>query len=250
MLIGRRSVFYGCALLTSALFLAACDAEEGSVTPEPSGTKTLSGAAADWTEQATSVRADGFVRNLDAAGTYVGIAEGTINPSGEFSLTLPGPEGVEAALYTVESENFCALFSENGDATGMVTVSPGRVSVAEVGALPVYPSSESGSDEFLGVISYEGGGSQVHQMYSSAAATIQGSCTTVAGGGDSSGGAGLETTTDIFDLNLVAGWNDVIYTTTDLGEGAISTSIATGDIPEEVSWRYFDFSTSAVSPTH
>lgn len=46
MYLGKRQVFHVCAFLTS-LLLAACSAEKGSVTPEPSGTKTLSGTAAD-----------------------------------------------------------------------------------------------------------------------------------------------------------------------------------------------------------
>jgi hypothetical protein len=204
-----------------------------TATFEPSsgaGGEELSGTVENWTGQVVTLRAEtwSFRETL---------AEATIGSDGSFTLTLPGQV---VGDITVESDTFCEAFLDNPEVISTVEVTPGPLDLAEIYELSVYASEDSDAS-YLGALSYEGlfedSSFVVSQLYASSDATIAGSCTYTLEDDE-----GLqETYVDTFNLDLSAGWNEVVYEFFNSeGSETVSTTISTGDIPGAASWQYYE----------
>lgn len=208
-----------------------------TVTFEPSsetGGKDLSGTVDNWIGQAANIRAETwhFQETL---------SEAPISSDGSFSLILPGQVFGDLS---VESGNFCEEFLDLPGVTSTVEVTPGPLDLAEVYELSVYTTEDSDAS-YLGALSYEGlleeSSFVVSQLYASSDATVTGSCTYTLEDDEGS----METFVDTFDLDLSAGWNEVVYEFADSeDDSAISTTISTGDIPGAASWQYYESESS------
>lgn len=199
--------------------------------PDTGHEKLISGTVEDWTGGAATVRAEILTGTGDTGGPV--LAEGTIDASGAFSLTLPGAETMGQYLFPIESGP-CGEGS-----TGTIEVTPSPLEIA-VPAFSVYSSAD---DAFIGFLAQVGvlPGSYVgvSQFYSALSGTVQGSCTIEGEGPD---GEPL-TYTLIYALDLEPGWNDVISES-----AGFDTNIRTGAIPAGVSWQYLDNSSPPPPP--
>jgi hypothetical protein len=109
--------------------------------------KVIEGAAADWTAQDAVLRAETY--NPE----YLILAKSPVAADGSFSLTLPGADGIDAALFPIAGEAICE--SDEETATGTVTTTPNQLELASV-AFYAYPAELPDSDDmsYLGVFFY------------------------------------------------------------------------------------------------
>lgn len=202
--------------------------------------KVLSGTAGGWTGEDAVVRAETY----NADGDPVILAKSPVAADGSFSLSLPGAEGVGDALIIVTEQD---LSCEERGERGTVAMTPSRLEATMV-ELNVYPSPlpDGNSEDDLGSFSFENFWEptevikEVLAVYVTEDVTIRGSCTFTYSHDDSGTGKEVEVTdTTTFDLDLVAGWNDVLATSEDDAD-SWTTTYSTGAIPEGFTWRYYE----------
>ena len=175
--------------------------------------EVLSGTVQGWTGQAATVKAEA----VDIGGQNLGVlAEAPLNADGTFSLTLPGAEGVAG--------KFAPYNPICSGEEGVIEITPSPLELITVPYLYIY----STTGQAIGSIAYESQTAFVVQAYAASAATVEGSC--VYTSGDSGGSA---TSTEMYDINLAAGWNTIIYEGTEAG-----VIISTGDVPAAATWQY------------
>lgn len=236
-----RPCVYLASLFTMASLLTACGGVRGADTPTPvvdqrQETKVLSGTVEDWAGDDVVVRAEAY----NDEGVPIILAKSPVAADGSFSLSLPGAEGLRGALVTLTEEDL-ACETDHGTATGAIEMMPSRVGLASV-ELTVYPSSlpDSNNVDYLGSF-YLGNAErsvEVMQFYAAVDASLRGTCTFTERREDPEAGQKAEFTDTItLDLDLVAGWNNVILTTEE-NSGSYSTVASTGTIPEELSWQH------------
>ena len=187
----------------------------------------LSGTLEQWVDESAVIRALGY--NFETEEAVV-LAEGIISDDGSFSLTLPVEEGVADALFTFDSDNFCATyqFDGGGDIRSTLEVVPSSVGLAIVGFF-VYESAYSSEDEIIGDVlvtddSYE---VAINFNYAALDATIRGDCINTL--------SADFTSTDTYDLGLKAGWNKVMSVPTPDGR-----SLLTEPVPEDIRWSFIE----------
>lgn len=200
--------------------------------PAPQG-KELSGTAEGWTGQDAVMRAETYGENGE---DYIVVATSPVAEDGSFNLSLPGEEGISAALVPVTGD------CEPGE--GTLEVTPDQFDLATI-SLWAYPADapETSGEDFLGLFSYssEDGAVQVEQFYASSDASIQGNCTRTGTYEDPETGELVDYTDFItYDLDLVAGWNDVVLTFEDTSDTTLNLNVSTGDVPEGLTWQYFE----------
>lgn len=211
----RINWFIGVILM--AILLAAC----GGVAPPLDPVRTISGTVQNWDEGTATVQPvttdeeDNITGRLDTTGT--------INPNGDFSLTLPAT--VEGNL--LESTTFC-----EGEFTGTVTPPNWQEMFAN---LFVFQDDEATG--FLLLTNSEDvffepqvGDMAVFRLYVDRAVSIQGECVDEEGATD-------------FDVTLREGWNLVVFEVTEGGEdtpfrGSARSAAAE---PAGLVWHYIDF---------
>lgn len=216
--------------------LAACGGAPVSATAGEPGAKVLEGTAEGWTGEDAVVRAEAY----DEKDNHVVLAKSPVSADGSFGLSLPGAEGVAHALITLTKKDLMCG-TDHGAAASSIEMTPSSLEVASV-ALSVYPSSlpDTNDEDYLGMLSFENpeGSVEVLHVYAAAAATIRGKCTFTDRYKDSETGEEVEhTDTIIVDLNLVAGWNEVVSMTEE-GTASATTVLSTGAVPKGLSWRY------------
>jgi len=228
---GPSYALYAAGLLTLAFSLIACGGgSSGDPTPTPpdptppsSSGKEVNGTVENWIGQAATLTAELANTVADSAV----LAETPIGTDGSFSLTLPGGEGVAEHLGPLQGTS-----CEDGG-TGMVEVTPSTLEVASISYKAYVPAVSDASllGEVFQAVRSEGSSTIIYQMYATSNGTIKGSC--VYTYEDENGAA--TTFTDTYDMNLVAGWNNFLYTFTENG----STS-STGDVPATARWEYME----------
>lgn len=213
-----RVAMFVAAALSSALVLSGCQR-----TPL-TGSEALTGVITEsWPGQAASLRLEAVTFSSATV-----LAEAPIGADGHFTMPLPGDQDVVDALTPVDAEALCALFGPDPTSTTEVTPSPLDVLYAEA---RVYASAAADAEP-LGVLGYQADSAEglisVILVYAASAGTVEGSC----GSGEL-----------VFDLDLVAGWNEVAYT-----QSGNSITLKTGGLPDRLSWRFYATSGEPGSP--
>lgn len=227
-----------------AALLTACGGLKGADGPTPAANqkqeaKVLTGTVEDWAGDDVVVRAEAY----NDEGEPVILAKSPVAADGSFSLTLPGAKGLGKALVTVTEQD---LSCEANGEQGTVVMTPKRVAGTLV-ELTVYPSSlpDSNHEDNLGSFyledwEYTEGIKTVLAVYVAEDVTVRGSCTVTYSYEDDELGKEVEVTdTTTYNLNLVAGWNDVIATYED-DEDTPSTTYATGPLPQDLAWYFYE----------
>lgn len=186
--------------------------------------KVITGVIQGWTGEEAVVIAEARTTTPD-----IKLAEALINADGSFTLTLPMAEEVASALFTVGSNTFCSKFLWFDDELSSIEMTPSPVNIAEVYTdLEVYDAADR--SKRLGSLELLPESDFVSWVYAASATTIKGECVTPeVGQGD------LGNITNTIDLDLKAGWNDVIY----VPDGT-ADSISTITIPAETNWKYYE----------
>lgn len=192
--------------------------------PSPTGPRTLTGVVTEgWSGQSASLRLEA-VTFSDA----IVLTEAPIGADGSFTVTLPDPQELADRLTPVEADALCALYEPDPATPPEVTPASLEALYAEA---RVY-SSTAAEAEPVGVLGYQAdtaaGLASVVQVYAASAGTVEGSC-----------GDGALT----FDLELVAGWNEVLHT-----ESGGDTTLTAGSLPGGLRWRYYATSGEAGPP--
>lgn len=227
------------------LILSACGGPGAADRPVPvvdqsQKPKVLSGTVEGWAGEDAVVRAETY----NAEDEYVVLAQSEVAADGSFSLSLPGAEGVADILFTLTEQDFLCE-TDQGTATGTFEMTPSSLEVTAV-ELTVYSSSlpDSNNEDYLGFF-HLGNAEQtveVVQFYVKENASLRGSCTLIERRGDPETGEKVEfTDTLTVNLNLVSGWNNVIFTTSETRNSA-TTGVSTSTIPEGLAWRYYPLS--------
>lgn len=238
-----RPCVYLVSLFTTAALLTACGGPGAPDRPQPvvdrsQEPKVLSGTVADWTGEDAVVRAETY----NAEGDYVILAKSPVAADGSFSLSLPGAEGLGKALVTVTEQD---LSCETNGEQGTVVMTPERVAGTII-ELTVHPASlpDSNHEDYLGSLHLEEwefteGIKEVLAVYVTEDVTVRGSCTDMYSYEDPELGKEVEVTdTTTYDLNLVAGWNDVVATYED-DENSYNVMYATGPLPKDLAWHFY-----------
>jgi len=192
---------------------------------QPSGTtgKELSGTVENWIGQAATLKAE-LADTVDSAV----LAEAPMGADGSFSLTLPGEEQVADYLGPMPGTS-----CEEDGGTGTVVVTPSTLEVASV-SYAAYDSADSNASllgEVFHAVRSEGSSTIVYQLYAASSGTVTGSCISTFEDEN-----GVEATyTRTYDMNLVAGWNDVMFTFTEN-----SATSSTGNVPATARWEYVE----------
>lgn len=201
--------------------LAACGT--GAGTPGTSSVTDLqfSDTAQGWTGGTAALRAIGTNRDENYP-----VGFGSIAANGDFTLEL------------LESPNtpdsFGPLTCDTGE-TGEIEVTPSTLRVTLVRSFGVTETEDLDDPEIGEVVHIKGdpAGNDDFTLgmyaYASAPGTVKGTCVYVGG-----------TSTHIFDLTLVAGWNHVIASFTDPIADSIAT-YRTAPPPEDLRWVYHEF---------
>lgn len=191
-------------IVVLALILSGCQ-RTPSAGPDTFGPDTLAGVITEgWPGQPASLRLEA-VTFLDATV----LAEAPIGADGRFTMPLPGEQGVAGALTPLY------------EICDSLEVSPSPLDVLYAEAR-VYAST-SANAEPVGVLGYQADSAEglisVILVYAASAGRVSGSCRDL----------GLD-----FNLDLLEGWNQVLYT-----ESRGGTTLTTGSLPDGLRWRYY-----------
>lgn len=234
------SALHTLGFLTLAVVLASCGGGSGGITPTPdpdpgsgdgggTSSKVVSGTIENWTGQTAVLKAEFLT-----SGPLPVLTEGPINPDGTFSLTLPGADVIGQYLEPWTGTQCDDV--EGG--SGSIEITPGELELSPPLRLDVYASSDS---QPIGTLAYtvSSGATQVEYVYSASDGTITGSCTFTFEDGN---GAEVSNT-DAYNVNLAAGWNELIveYTFPEEGFGVADSNTYTGNVPSGAFWSYYEY---------
>lgn len=212
-----------------AIALVACGGAGKLPEPPQPTPRLLTGTAQGWTGQNALIEVN--TNNLENSTEQHFLAKGTMDRNGAFKVTLPVGDAVMKALYPAGLFNSC----RKGQ-TGVVEVAPNTLEITLAGTLLVFPftntddnSSAPGGLHYLSeeVDTF----TVVDRLYASTDGSIKGTCTY-------SGAALTEIRT--FDLTLMAGWNDVVFSRIS-SPGRVVEITRTGAVPANVRWEYIVF---------
>lgn len=222
-----------CGLIASAAMLVvALSACGRAVTPleDTQIAKQLEGEAQSWTGSKAVVRAVATNRQ----DTYL-VTLGSIDSTGNFSVTLPASVEVSDSLAPLACQEF---------ETGSLEVTPSTLKVSFVETLTVAPTAKEGEPE-IGELTYadrdqasRGDVTRVIQAYAPEAGTVRGTCQIKHR--DAADGSVFSTETFSFDLTVAAGWNDVVRTST-LSDKDFLWAYETRTPPLGLSWHYWEY---------
>jgi hypothetical protein len=213
------------------LSLAACKSGTTPPSTDPSiptspSPKEIGGTIGGWIGEEGIVRWKTY--NPDN-GEDIVLAEAPISAEGNFSLTLPVGKVLDRELFPFEPGTFCGP-----DALNTIEATPSLIKLTITEGFSVYASADS--DEDLGRLRFESPdpSKSLSYLYATSDATITGECVEVSAG---SGGGGSSTLR--FDLDLKAGWNEVVLTSAET-----ASTVATESFPDTARWTYFGFDDS------
>lgn len=232
----RRHTLYGAGMFV-LLTLTACGGTRNNpgTTPLAIEPKVLSGTVENWIGEEASLRAESYTPGIT-------VAEAPLNADGSFRLVLPAGDEMAGFLHPFPSDGYSC---EGRGATGTVEITPAPLKLAEIYRLIVSASPDDAAPE-LGSLYYQGAMADadisVSQMYTATAGSIRGRCTETF---ETDEGKVL-TRTDTYEIELVAGWNEVVYVDrySEDGRYRVSTVASTREVPTTTSWEYTESSVS------
>ncbi len=206
-----------------AVALAAC-----TTATQPPSSKQLTGEARAWTGGDAVLKATASDRNT----SYL-VSSGTIDATGNFSVTLPA---------SVEAPDSLAPLACQESEKGTLEVSPSTLNVSLLETLVVAPTAKDGEPE-TGELSYADRNlasgdalTRVAWAYAPVAGTVTGACRIDYR--NASDDAVFSTETFTFDLTLAAGWNELVVELSTPSNGDLEVTYETRIPPTGLSWRY------------